>query len=72
MLHDLILKAKRQRIHTICLDNVLPFHSTLYTRFGFKYQSTLDNAMYLHVKNYTPQVEKKRQLTSKKNVDNHF
>jgi GNAT superfamily N-acetyltransferase len=57
LLHKTIMKAKRHRVHTIYLDNILPPNSRLYHRFGFKYcNRSLDNAMYLHVKNYTKRI----------------
>lgn len=52
LLHKIIMKAKRHRIHTIYLDSVLPKEATLYTRLGFKYSRPLDNEMYLCVANY--------------------
>ncbi len=58
LLHKIIMKAKRHRVHTIYLDNVLPKESTLYTRLGFKYSRPLDNEMYLCVANYRPKCKK--------------
>lgn len=51
LLTNLIKKAKRNRIHTIYLDNILPRKSKLYQRFGFKYIYPYDNSMVLHVAN---------------------
>jgi GNAT superfamily N-acetyltransferase len=52
LLHKIIMKAKRHRIHTIYLENVLPRTFTLYNRFGFRYIRLWDNSMVLHVKDY--------------------
>jgi GNAT superfamily N-acetyltransferase len=51
LLTNLIKQAKRNRIHTIYLDNILPPTSKLYQRFGFKYIYPYDNSMVLHVAN---------------------